>query len=88
LNFEIDQNENEDNSLENTTFVLTGTLSNYTRDEAKSEIEKRGGKVTSSVSKKTTYVLAGDKPGSKIDKAKKLNVMIINEKEFEKLLGK
>ncbi len=88
LKFEIEENENADNSLSNTTFVLTGTLDNYSREEAKAEIEKRGGKVSSSVSKKTTYVLAGEKPGSKIDKAKKLNVKIINETEFEKLIGK
>ncbi len=88
LKFEIEENENADNSLTNTTFVLTGTLDNYSREEAKAEIEKRGGKVSSSVSKKTTYVLAGEKPGSKIDKAKKLNVKIINETEFEKLIGK
>ncbi len=88
LKFEIEQQENEDNSLENTTFVLTGTLDKYTRDEAKLEIEKRGGKVTSAVSNKTTYVLAGDKPGSKIEKAKKLNIKIIDETEFENLIGK
>ena len=88
LKFEVEQQENEDNSLENTTFVLTGTLDKYTRDEAKLEIEKRGGKVTSAVSNKTTYVLAGDKPGSKIEKAKKLNVKIIDESEFENLIGK
>ncbi len=88
LKFEIEENENTDNSLSNTTFVLTGTLDKYSREEAKAEIEKRGGKVSSSVSKKTTYVLAGEKPGSKIDKAKKLNVKIIDEAEFEKLLRK
>ncbi len=88
LKFEVEQQENEDNSLENTTFVLTGTLDKYTREEAKLEIEKRGGKVTSAVSNKTTYVLAGDKPGSKIEKAKKLNVKIIDESEFENLIGK
>ena len=88
LKFEVEQQENEDKSLENTTFVLTGTLDKYTRDEAKLEIEKRGGKVTSAVSNKTTYVLAGDKPGSKIDKAKKLNIKIIDETEFENLIGK
>jgi DNA ligase (NAD+) len=87
LKFEVEQKADEDDSLKETTFVLTGTLSKYSREKAKEEIEKRGGKVTSSVSKKTTYVLAGDKPGSKVDKAKKLNVKIIDEAEFEHLLG-
>ncbi len=86
LKFEIEHKKNESNTLANTIFVLTGTLDNYSREKAKAEIEKRGGKVSSSVSTKTTYVLAGAKPGSKIDKAKKLNVKIINETEFENLL--
>lgn len=67
------------------TFVLTGTLPNYTREEAKELIENEGGKVSSSVSKKTSYLLAGESTGSKYDKAKKLNVPIIDEDDFKKL---
>jgi len=68
------------------TFVLTGTLDNFTRSEAKKEIENRGGKVSSSVSKKTDFVLAGVDPGSKLDKAQKLGVKIIDEAEFKNML--
>lgn len=70
------------------TFVLTGTLEQMTREEAREEIEKRGGKVTNSVTSKTNAVVVGIKPGSKYDKAKKLNVEIIEEKEFVEKLGK
>ena len=69
------------------TFVLTGTLSKYSRDEAKKLIEDAGGKVTGSVSKKTDYVVAGTDAGSKLDKAKELGVSVINEKEMEGLAG-
>jgi len=70
----------------NKTFVLTGTLDSITRDEAKDKIRSLGGDVNSSVSKETDYVVAGDNPGSKYDKAKKLGVKIIGEGEFKKLL--
>jgi len=69
------------------TFVLTGTLAKYTRDEAKKMIEDAGGKVTGSVSKKTDYVVAGADAGSKLDKAKDLGVAVIDEKELERLAG-
>src|ERR1700741_5089009 len=69
------------------TFVLTGTLVKYTRDEAKKMIENAGGKVTGSVSKKTDYVVAGADAGSKLNKAKELGVAVIDEKEMEKLTG-
>lgn len=68
------------------TFVLTGTLSRYTRSQAGSLIKERGGKVSESVSKKTDYVLAGESAGSKLDKARELNVKILTEEEFEKLI--
>lgn len=68
-------------------FVLTGTLENYTRGEATQLIENMGGKVSSSVSKNTSYVLAGEEPGSKIEKAKKLGVRILTESEFADMLN-
>jgi DNA ligase (NAD+) len=73
--------------LSGKTFVLTGTLARYTRDEAKKMIEDAGGKVSGSVSKKTDYVVAGTDAGSKLDKAKELGVAVIDEREMEKLAG-
>lgn len=72
--------------IKNKIFVLTGTLDNLTRDEAKEMIRNVGGKISSSVSKKTDYVIAGVQAGSKLDKAQKLGVKIISEKEFLKLV--
>lgn len=68
------------------TFVLTGTLSSLTRDQAKQKIQLLGGKVTGSVSKKTDYVVAGENPGSKLDDAKELGVSILDEGAFLKML--
>lgn len=68
------------------TFVLTGTLDQYSRDQAASLIKERGGKVTGSVSKKTDYVLAGEAAGSKLEKAEALGVTILNEKTFTSML--
>ena len=68
--------------------MLTGTLPNYSRDEMTKIIEENGGKTSSSVSKKTSYVLAGEEAGSKLDKAKALGVPILSESEFlSKFLG-
>lgn len=75
-----------DHRFEGMTFVLTGTLPTYTRSEAGAIIENYGGKVSSSVSKKTTYVLAGEEAGSKLDKANALGIQIINEDEFKKMI--
>src|SRR5580704_8940412 len=69
------------------TFVLTGTLAHFTRDEAKKLIEDAGGRVSGSVSKKTDYVVAGDDAGSKLDKARELGVKVIGEKEMQELLS-
>lgn len=70
------------------TFVLTGTLPTFSRDEAKKMIEDRGGKVSGSVSKKTDYVLAGEEAGSKLTKAKEQGVAVIDEAEFQKMIDK
>lgn len=69
------------------SFVLTGTLKTMSRDEAKDRIRKNGGEISSSVSTKTDYVVIGENPGSKFDKAKELNAAILTENEFLKLLG-
>ena len=76
----------EDNRFEGMTFVLTGTLPNYKRSEASKIIESFGGKTSSSVSKKTTYVLSGESSGSKLDKANALGIPVIGESEFEEMI--
>lgn len=85
VNMESMQEENIDNRFEGKVFVLTGALSKYNRKEAEDLIEKYGGKTSSSVSKKTSYVLAGEDAGSKLTKAQELGVIILSEEEFEKM---
>jgi DNA ligase (NAD+) len=87
LKFENDSILEQSGKFIGKTFVLTGELDSMSRNEAKAKIEQYGGKVTGSVSAKTNYVVAGTNPGSKFDKAKKLNVKIINEEEFLKILN-
>ena len=70
------------------TFVVTGTLENFSRTQIEQTIKENGGKISSSVSKNTDYVLAGSEPGSKIDKANQLGIEIINEQQFLKMIGK
>jgi DNA ligase (NAD+) len=70
------------------TFVLTGTLSSLTRDAARELIERLGGRVTSSVSKKTNYVVVGESPGSKADDAQRLGVTMLDESAFRALVGR
>ena len=82
----INPNKVQINKLNNKTFVLTGSLKILTRDQAKDKIRKIGGKVSSSVSTKTDYVIAGKDPGSKYDKARELDIKILNEEEFVKLI--
>ncbi len=76
-----------DNRFEGKTFVITGTLEKYKRDEAKAIIESFGGKASGSVSKKTDYVLAGEAAGSKLDKANELGVTVISEDEFDNMIN-
>ena len=75
------------NEFDGLTFVITGTLPTFSRDDAKAFIESHGGKVTDSVSKKTSYLVLGEAPGSKFDKAKSLGVKIVGEEELRKLAG-
>ena len=89
IGFKIDSLvETSSGELQGKTFVLTGTLSQYTRQQATKFIEDLGGIVTSSVSKNTNYLVYGEKAGSKLDKAKKLNVETLTESDFSKLISK
>ena len=89
LRFELDESERraEEGPLKDRTFVLTGTLPDLSREQATDLIKAAGGKVTGSVSKKTDYVVAGDSPGSKLAKAEKLGVAVIDEAGLRDLLG-
>lgn len=87
LKFSIEESISDSKPLEGLNFVLTGTLIKYSRENAKELIEKFGGRVNSSVSSKTNYVIAGENAGSKLKKAEELGVKILDENEFENLLG-
>ncbi len=88
IGFNFENNiQNKTTELAGKTFVLTGTLTSMTRDEAGEKIKQKGGKTSSSVSKNTSFVIAGANPGSKLDKAEKLGVIILNEEEFLNMLG-
>lgn len=86
VNMKSLESENSDNRFEGKTFVLTGSLEKYTRKEAEEKIEKFGGRTSSSVSKNTDYLLAGEESGSKLKKAQDLGVTIISEAEFDKMI--
>ena len=86
VNMEYQEEEGTDERFFGKTFVLTGTLEKYTRGEAGNIIEKFGGKTSSSVSKKTDYVIAGEEAGSKLTKAQNLGVKIITEQEFDEMI--
>lgn len=87
LNMEEEESKRE-TKLSGLSFVFTGTLKNFPREEAKKLVESLGGRVSSSVSSKTSYIVVGEDPGSKYEKAKKLGVKILTETEFLKLVGK
>lgn len=86
VNMEAESGESIDDRFAGQTFVLTGTLEKYSREEASEIIEKLGGKTSGTVSKKTTYVLAGEAAGSKLTKAQSLGIPIISENEFDKMI--
>ena len=86
LNFISEKKEVRQSELTGKSFVLTGTLSSFSREEAGARIIAIGGKVTSSVSKNTDYVVAGEKAGSKLSKAESLGVKILDENAFLKML--
>lgn len=81
------EEENTDNRFEGKTFVLTGSLEDFTRSQASNIIEKFGGKISNSVSKKTDYVVAGEEAGSKLIKAQNLGITILSEEQFKKIVG-
>jgi DNA ligase (NAD+) len=87
LDFRPEAKKGGPKPLAGRTFVLTGTLEKFERDEAKERIERQGGKVASSVSNRTDYLVVGESPGSKLSKARKLGVAILTEQEFRKLIG-
>ena len=88
LKFEYEATRKKGGPLDGMTFVLTGALPNLSREEAKQAIEAAGGKVSGSVSRKTTYVVAGEDAGSKLDKARSLGVEVIDERRLLELSGK
>jgi DNA ligase (NAD+) len=87
INMQAEQKVVSGDSLAGLTFVLTGTLPTLSREQAETLIQSHGGKVTGSVSKKTSYVLMGDSPGSKADKARQLGVLIISEDDLKRMIG-
>jgi DNA ligase (NAD+) len=82
-----DRDEKPPQTLEGLTFVVTGTMAGFSRDEIKAYIESKGGKVTGSVSNRTDYLVVGENPGTKLDKAQELNIFVLDEYELLKLGG-
>jgi len=81
------EKKRKSSQLEGLTFVLTGTMADLTREEAKARIEAAGGRVSGSVSKKTSYLVAGEEAGSKLEKAKELKVPVIEQAQLLAMLG-
>ena len=81
------QSDVKSDKLAGLTFVITGTLPDMTRDEAKTLIEQNGGKCSGAVSKKTSYVLAGEEAGSKLTKAQQLGVTVISQQQLIEMIG-
>jgi DNA ligase (NAD+) len=88
VRFPVEKSQFKETPLEGKTFVLTGGLDSMTRDEARKAIEGLGGRVSSSVSKKTDFVIVGKDPGSKVDEARRLGIETLNEEELKNLLGR
>jgi len=88
VNFSHKKSENIKNILNGEIFVITGMLENFTRDKVQDLIKDHGGKVSNSISKNTTYLIAGKSAGSKLIKAEKLGIQILSEEELFQLLGK
>ncbi len=88
VKIEKEVSKSTDNRFSGKSFVITGSLSSMSRDQAKEKIRTKGGDVSESVSSKTSYLIAGESSGSKMDKAQKLGVNILNEREFLKMIGK
>jgi DNA ligase (NAD+) len=86
LKFAVERRVSGPQPLQGLTFVITGTLPSMTRDQAKEFIEENGGKVTGSVSGKTDYLVAGESPGSKLDKAGELKVKVLDEAALRDLV--
>jgi DNA ligase (NAD+) len=87
INLEQPRVVSASNKFQGMKFVFTGELANMTRDEAEGLVKKMGGEAASSVSKKTSFVVAGDNAGSKYDKARQLRVPIINEQKFQEMVN-
>lgn len=85
LTIQDQETSNVNTSLTGKSFILTGTLEDFSRDEAKFIIENCGGKITSNISSKTSYLIVGKNPGSKLEKAQQLGIRILDEKDFRKL---
>jgi DNA ligase (NAD+) len=86
--FPVEEAETQEKPLTGKAFVLTGSMDAFTRDEARKIVEEMGGRVNTSVSKKTDYLILGKEPGSKYDKAQRLGINILNEMDFKSMVGK
>ena len=86
--FPVQEAEKQEQPFAGKAFVLTGSLDSFTRDEARKAVEGMGGRITTSVSKKTDFLILGKEPGSKYDKAQKMGIPILDEMDFERMIEK